>query len=63
MDDRTKLRIAMAEAIMQAMWVKGLITVEERDLINQFVLFRIWAGLSQPFLVPLPLPLRRGQKI
>ena len=35
MDDRTKLRIAMAEAIMQAMWVKGLITVEERDLINQ----------------------------
>ena len=35
MDYRTKLRIAMAEAIMQAMWAKGLITVEQRDEINQ----------------------------
>ena len=31
MRDRTKVKIAYAEAIAQAMWIKGLITPKERD--------------------------------
>lgn len=33
MSDRTKVKIAFAEAIMQTLWVKGLITAKERDQI------------------------------
>ena len=35
MSETVRAKIALAEAIMQAMWVKGLITIEERDEINQ----------------------------
>lgn len=33
MSDRTKAKIAFAEAIMQTLWVKGLISTKERDQI------------------------------
>ena len=33
MSDRTKVKIAFAEAIMHTLWVKGLITAKERDQI------------------------------
>ena len=35
MSETVRAKIALAEAIMQAMWVKGLITIEERDEINK----------------------------
>lgn len=35
MDDKTKVKIAFAEAITQTMWIKGLITTEQRDQINE----------------------------
>lgn len=35
MNETVRAKIALAEAIMQAMWVKGLITIEERDEINK----------------------------
>ena len=35
MNEIVRAKIALAEAIMQAMWVKGLITIEERDEINK----------------------------
>ena len=31
MSDRTKAKVAFAEAIMQTLWIKGLITAKERD--------------------------------
>ena len=34
--EKTKAKIALAEAILQAMLVKGLITREERDKINEY---------------------------
>jgi len=33
MSDRTKAKVAFAEAITQALWIKGLITAKERDQI------------------------------
>ena len=33
MSDRTKVKIAFAEAIMQTLWIKGLINAKERDQI------------------------------
>ncbi len=33
MSDRTKTKIAFAEAITQTLWVRGLITAQERDRI------------------------------
>ena len=36
MDAKTKTKLALADAIAQAMWIKGLITTEERDRINQY---------------------------
>jgi len=33
MSDRTKAKVAFAEAVMQTLWVKGLITTKERDQI------------------------------
>ena len=33
MSDRTKAKVAFAEAIMQTLWIKGLITAKERDQI------------------------------
>lgn len=33
MSDRTKVKIAYAEAIAQTMWIKGLISTKERDAI------------------------------
>lgn len=33
MGDRTKAKVAFAEAITQALWIKGLITAKERDQI------------------------------
>lgn len=33
MSDRTKAKIAFAEAVLQALWIKGLITAKERDQI------------------------------
>lgn len=35
MSDRTKIKVAFAEAIAQTMWVKGLITAKERDSISK----------------------------
>ena len=35
MSDRTKVKVAFAEAITQALWIKGLITVKERDQITK----------------------------
>lgn len=35
MSDRTKVKVAFAEAILQTMWVKGLITAKERDQITK----------------------------
>lgn len=34
MSEKTKAKVALAEAIAQTMWIKGLITREERDRIN-----------------------------
>ena len=31
MSDRTKAKVAFAEAITQTLWIKGLITAKERD--------------------------------
>lgn len=33
MSDKTRTRIAFAEAIVQMLWIKGLITTKERDQI------------------------------
>lgn len=33
--EKTKAKIALAEAIAQALWIKGLISIEERDRINK----------------------------
>ena len=33
MSDRTKAKVAFAEAIMQTLWIRGLITAKERDQI------------------------------
>lgn len=35
MQDRTKVKVAFAEAVLQTMWINGLITTKERDLIAQ----------------------------
>lgn len=35
MRDKTKVKIAFAEAIIKQLWVKGLITQEQRDSINR----------------------------
>lgn len=35
MSDRTKAKVAFAEAIMQALWIKGLITAQERDQMTK----------------------------
>lgn len=34
MSDRTKVKIALAEAIATQLWVKGLITQKQREIIN-----------------------------
>lgn len=33
--EKTKAKIALAEAIAQALWIKGLISIQERDKINE----------------------------
>lgn len=33
--EKKKAKVALAEAIAQALWIKGLISIEERDKINQ----------------------------
>ena len=35
MNDKTKVRIALAEAITKKLWVEGLITTEQCKQINQ----------------------------
>ena len=35
MENRNKVKKAFAEAVIQAMWVKGLITQKEREKIAQ----------------------------
>ena len=35
MSDKTKVKIALAEAITQQLWVKGLISQRQRDMINK----------------------------
>jgi len=35
MNDKTKVKVAFAEAVLQTMWIKGLITAKERDQITQ----------------------------
>ena len=35
MSDRTKVKVAFAEAIMQTLWIKGMITTKERDQITK----------------------------
>lgn len=35
MQGNTRLRIAYAEAITQTMWMKGIITTEEKNKINK----------------------------
>ncbi len=34
MSDKTKVRIALAEAITKQLWVKGLITQKQREKID-----------------------------
>ena len=34
MSDKTKVKIALAEAITKQLWVKGLITQKQRDEID-----------------------------
>ena len=76
MEKKTKVKIAFADAVITSMWLKGLITAQERDQMQQkcdeklrktncsfCMFFRFLAGRSDPFLVPLPLPQRRGKKI
>ena len=35
MSDRTKVKIALAEAITKQLWVKGLITQQQREIIDK----------------------------
>ncbi|MBR4870106.1 MAG: hypothetical protein IKU12_04935 [Oscillospiraceae bacterium] len=35
MSDRTKAKVAFAEAVLQTLWIKGMITAKERDQIAQ----------------------------
>ncbi len=35
MNDKIKVKIALAEAITKQLWVKGLITQEQREKINK----------------------------
>lgn len=35
MSDKTKVKLAFAEAITQILWVKGFVSAKERDQINQ----------------------------
>lgn len=35
MSDKLKVRIALAEAIVTQLWVKGLITSEQREKIDE----------------------------
>jgi len=35
MQGNTRVRIAYAEAITQMLWLKGLITIEEKNQINK----------------------------
>ena len=35
MDTKENVMLALADAITQAMWIKGLITLKERDRIKQ----------------------------
>ena len=35
MSDRTKAKVAFAEAVLQTLWIKGMITAKERDQITK----------------------------
>ena len=35
MSDKTKVKIALAEAITKQLWVKGLITQQQREIIDK----------------------------
>ena len=35
MSDKQKVKIALAEAITQQLWVKGLITQKQREMIDK----------------------------
>ena len=36
MSDKTKVKIALAEAITNQLWVKGLITQQQREQIDKY---------------------------
>ena len=44
MSDKTKVKLAFAEAITQILWVKGIVSAKERDQINQQSKAAIWCG-------------------
>ena len=35
MDDRMKLKLAIADAMIEQLWKKGILTLEERDRITE----------------------------
>ena len=35
MSDKQKVKIALAEAITKQLWVKGLITLQQREIIDK----------------------------
>lgn len=41
MDDKTKTEFALSEALIRAMWIKGLITNDERKKISTYSVERI----------------------
>ena len=43
MSDKTKAKVALADAIIMAMWTKGLITLEERRKITEKAAQRLQA--------------------
>ena len=43
MSEKTKVKIAYADAIIMAMWTKGLITLEERRKITEKAAQRLQA--------------------
>ena len=43
MSDKTKAKVALADAIIMAMWTKGLITLEERRKITEKATQRLQA--------------------
>lgn len=44
MKDKTKVKIAFAEAVTQMLWLKGMLTLQERDQMNQNAAARLQNG-------------------